>query len=1175
MFFGVAAPAYRAPGRVFPAERSLPRPGPVASLLAGALAALLPSPGSGAPVPVEPGFEVEVVASGLDRPTGVAFAPDGRIFVAEKSGTVRVIRNGAVAATPFIRLTDVNIYGDRGLHGIALDPRFSENGHVYLLYTHENTPGVGLTAPKTGRLVRVTAVGDVASESSKVVILGTVGGTFDKPSCEDYEPTADCIPSDSQAHSVGALRIGPDGMLYVSMGDGAQFTYADPRSMRAQDVDRLSGKVLRIRTDGTAPPDNPFFDGDPRANRSKVWMYGLRYPYRFGFRPADGSIYIGDVGWRSWEEVDHGPPGSNFGWPCYEGDFPTEHDCAVAGVTYPIHAYSTANGAAIIGGAFPGASYPAEHRNSFFFGDYVKDHVRRMVLDDNGDFVSVGDFVTSAGGPVDVQVGPDGDLYYLGIFQGELLRIVHTAGNRRPTAEISADPTSGLAPLSVAFSAAGSFDPDGDPLGFEWTFGDGASSTAQEPVHTYAAEGVHPAILKVSDPEGRFDVKSVTITVGNRAPVATITSPANSSLYDDLDVIRLASTGVDPEDGPLPASAFHWQIILHHNVHFHFLEELDGPEPSFVAPDHGATDVYLEAILTVTDREGLTGRTSINLYRNNSPFEEGQNIVGNPSLEVPDPAPGLPLGWRKGGFGTNTAVLRYPVPGLDGDRAARIDISSYTSGDRKWYFDPVWVTPGREYRFADAYRSDSESRITVELGKADGTHVYLNLGTLPPSTTWLRVETTFTVPADVRTATVFHGLRSVGFLEVDDYWLGLPDRTAPEVSLATPAADEVVSGTLRVEASARDAGGLSSVVFLLDGFAVREELHPPYTLYLDTTLLAEGAHVIAARGLDASGNQVTSARRRFFVLNHEPPGPSLVANPSVETASPRPDVPAGFRKGGYGEQEAAFVYPVPGRTGSSAVRIDVTSYTSGQVRWYFDDVPVTPGVEYLFSDYYASTVPAGVWARFTLADGSAVHPFLGGTPPSSEWRRARFVFVAPANAVSVTVFHSLGAAGTLVTDDFFLGPSGNLLSNPALELDSAAPGRPLGWRMGGYGQNERSFSYPVPGVTPGRGMRVAVTDHASGDAKWYSDDVPVVPGATYRLSGYYRSSAETTMKVRIRLQDGSLVYPLLGRLAPTSGWRRAEFELVAPPEAASLSVFHFLDQVGFLDTDELSLRRTR
>jgi hypothetical protein len=274
--------------------------------------------------------------------------------------------------------------------------------------------------------------------------------------------------------------------------------------------------------------------------------------------------------------------------------------------------------------------------------------------------------------------------------------------------------------------------------------------------------------------------------------------------------------------------------------------------------------------------------------------------------------------------------------------------------------------------------------------------------------------------------------------------------------------------------------------------------------------------------------------------------------------------------GSFGQLQAEFSYTGPGHAGSRALRVDVTSYTSGQVRWYFDDVPVVPGAEYVFSDYYASTVPNAVRARVTLSDGSMVYPFLGWTPPSLEWRKAAFVLVAPANAVSVTVFHSIGAVGTLVTDDFSLELSGNQVSNPALELDA---GVPLGWRRGGFGEHDRLFTYPVPGVTAGRATRVAITNYVSGDAKWYSDDIPIVPGETYRLSDYYRSSVETTMKIRIRRQDGSYVYPLLGRLPPTSDWMRAEFELVAPLDAVSISIFHFLDQVGFLDTDELSLRR--
>ena len=162
----------------------------------------------------EPGFETEVVAGGFNLPVNMAFAADGRIFIAEKNGVVRLIKNGALVATPVITLSDVNAFGDRGLLSVELDPAFLSNGYMYLAYTFENTPGLNYTGPKTGRIVRVTVVGDTASEASKVVLVGTVSGDAASPSCKNFATTSDCIPSDSPSHSVGSLRFGPDGKLY-------------------------------------------------------------------------------------------------------------------------------------------------------------------------------------------------------------------------------------------------------------------------------------------------------------------------------------------------------------------------------------------------------------------------------------------------------------------------------------------------------------------------------------------------------------------------------------------------------------------------------------------------------------------------------------------------------------------------------------------------------------------------------------------------------------------------------------------------------------------------------------------------------------------------------------------------------------------------------------------------
>src|SRR5579872_1696085 len=243
-----------------------------------------------AAAPVAPaGFQVNTVVSGLSLPTSFAFAPDGRIFIGQKHGVVRVVKNGALLPTPVITLPDVNDWADRGLESIALDPNFASNGFLYIAYTHENDPN-NYTGPKVGRIVRVTVSGDTASLASEVTILGSIGGDAAHPSCADFATTSDCIPSDSSTHSMGDMHFGSDGKLYATLGEGAGFTSVDPLALRAQDLDSLGGKMIRINADGTGVSDNPFYSGNPNDNRSKVWSLGHRNSYRFTFRPSDGKI---------------------------------------------------------------------------------------------------------------------------------------------------------------------------------------------------------------------------------------------------------------------------------------------------------------------------------------------------------------------------------------------------------------------------------------------------------------------------------------------------------------------------------------------------------------------------------------------------------------------------------------------------------------------------------------------------------------------------------------------------------------------------------------------------------------------------------------------------------------------------------------------------------------------
>jgi glucose/arabinose dehydrogenase len=507
----------------------------VVLFVAAGIVAGLGAPFIGSAAVVEPGFEIETVAQGFSLPTAMAFAPDGRVFVAEKGGAVRVVKNGVLLSAPAINLTDINTFGDRGLIGLAIDPNFATNGYLYLSYTYENSPGSNFGGPKTGRIARVTVVGDTASESTKVVIVGNVGGTAALPSCEDYAMGVDCIPSDSPSHTVGGLKFGPDGKLYATLGDGADFSAVDPRALRAQNLDSLAGKLLRINPDGGAPTDNPYYNGNASANRSKVYALGVRNMYRLGFHPTTGMLFGGDVGWNTWEEINKIVPGANYGWPCREGNGTTTYNCTPSSATTnPTYTYGhdSAGAGSVTVGAFPASgAYPPAYNNTLFIGDYAQNWMKLLELDAAGNMVAIKDFIPDNIWPVDIATGPDGNIYYLDIAFESLNRITHTTGNRRPVPVVAANPTSGLTPLSVAFSSAGSMDPDGNPLTYSWNFGDGSANSAlANPTHVYNTNGTYTATLTLTDSLGSSASKSIVVNAGNQAPTASIDTPASGSL---------------------------------------------------------------------------------------------------------------------------------------------------------------------------------------------------------------------------------------------------------------------------------------------------------------------------------------------------------------------------------------------------------------------------------------------------------------------------------------------------------------------------------------------------------------------------------------------------------------------------------------------------------------------
>jgi glucose/arabinose dehydrogenase len=338
---------------------------------------------SAATVPT--GFTDSLVANGLIDPTAMALAPDGRIFVCQQNGALRVIKNGALLPTPFLTVT-VDSRGERGLLGVAFDPNFVSNQLVYVYYT--------VPTPAHNRVSRFTANGDVAVAGSETILME--------------------LPNLSTAtnHNAGAIHFGSDGDLYVAVGDNAN-------GNNAQSFSTVLGKMLRITSTGGIPTDNPFFNQTTGINRS-IWALGLRNPFTFAFQPGTGRMFINNVGLSTWEEINDGIAGANYGWPLCEG-FCNPPD---PNFTDPIFIYeNTGTQCAITGGAFYNpvtAQFPVNFVGSYFFSDFCGGWIRRLDLA-NG--VSVAEFATGVSNPVDLKVSPDGFLYYLARGSGSVGRI--------------------------------------------------------------------------------------------------------------------------------------------------------------------------------------------------------------------------------------------------------------------------------------------------------------------------------------------------------------------------------------------------------------------------------------------------------------------------------------------------------------------------------------------------------------------------------------------------------------------------------------------------------------------------------------------------------------------------------------------------------------------------------
>ncbi|WP_432986490.1 PQQ-dependent sugar dehydrogenase [Dactylosporangium sp. CA-233914] len=547
----------------------------VASLVAAVVTPITATVAATAALPA--GFQEQVVFSGLTQPTNIEFAPDGRVFVAEKGGKIKVFDNLADTAPDVFADLSVAVHNqwDRGLLGLALAPGFPTDPSVYVLYTYDAP--LGQTAPVyndvcadanggacvvSARLSKLTASGNHMTGTEQLLISDW---------CQQY-------PS----HSIGDLKFGADGALYVSGGDGASFNAVDygqlgsPKNpcgdppggamtppsaeggaLRAQDVRStgdpagLNGSILRLDPGtGAALATNPL-SASPDANARRIVAHGLRNPFRMTVRPGTSEIWTGDVGWNTWEEIDRvvnpatGP--ANFGWPCYEGNAKQagydsadltlcESLYAGPGQTAPYYTYNhgsrvvanescPSGGSSISGLAFAptaGGSYPPAYAGALFFSDYSRNCIWAMMPGTGGlpDPANIVTFDGGASSPADLAMGPGGELYYAslgtGPIGGQIRRIRYYPNNQPPVAAVTATPTSGSAPLTVSFNGTTSSDADPADQGrltYAWDFTNDGTTDATGATASYTYATAGTYTAKLTVTDTAGATNSKTVTI--------------------------------------------------------------------------------------------------------------------------------------------------------------------------------------------------------------------------------------------------------------------------------------------------------------------------------------------------------------------------------------------------------------------------------------------------------------------------------------------------------------------------------------------------------------------------------------------------------------------------------------------------------------------------------------
>ena len=761
-------------------------------------AAFLMAPTRGTALQLPHGFQADTLdiprynepgqdwISGLQSPTAIAFAPDGRMFIAEKNGRIMTLSSIA-DTTPTLTadLTrDVQSRFDRGLLGMKLDPAYPGQPFIYVSYTYDAP--IGGTAPSPPPNTHNSDGSDFCTEQAPdytdCVASGRVArirldpatgvasnGTADQPLNPPQTILVNNWCQQFNSHSIGDLAFDASGMLLIGGGEGASFmttdygqfgdACGDPAddggALRSQDwltsTDPLGydGTIIRVDPHGT--PADPT-QTDPAA----VLAYGLRNPFRFEIRPGTTELYIGDVGWNTWEEIDAaqtslapGQPPLNFGWPCYEGSSPQAGYDALGqshapicqalygqppgAVRNPLFAYSHGNpvagndncqvdqGSALAGLAFyepglapPDRVFPPEYSGALFIADASRGCIWTMRAGAGGapDPSTVSKFASHSDAevftPVDITQGPDGGLYLPNIWDDSITRIRYLV----PAAALSADRSWGPLPLQVHFDASASGDPAAGGLHYEWDLdGDGQfddGSDQPTATMTYTSPANVDVGVRVTDMFGTTDTTRFTVYPGDVGPpVPAIDSPAANLQFAVGDPIPYSGHATDPDGG---TPRLDWEILVRHcpsACHTHELgTNPDSPRGTVVAPLHEDPS-HLQFVLTATDSRGLSASTTREVYP-----RRVRVLLGSQP-------PGVPLT-----FGESTATAPFETTMPAGGQAIVAAPDTASLGGVSYSFDG-W-TDGGEAIHGISPREDS-----ALVARYSGPRARLRLRSLP------------------------------------------------------------------------------------------------------------------------------------------------------------------------------------------------------------------------------------------------------------------------------------------------------------------------------------------------------------------------------------------------------------------------------------------------------------